>query len=113
MRILVRAVFFASLAVVLPQLELSRAAGPAAGAAGAVAEPVQIHQAPHPASYGPRSCVPDGVTDHLAHGLAVPAQPTHGRSRLAALSAPETEWFGAATAALALLPLSRAPPALS
>lgn len=115
MSVRARALFFASLALVVGQLALpgrastaSIAEGPAPGL-----EPVQVHHEPHPTSYGARSWLPDRPADRFAVAAFVPSQATGQPLSPVHVQAAESSRVGASTAALLFLPHSRAPPALS
>jgi hypothetical protein len=114
MTVRARALFFASLAVVVGQIFLpgrASTAGTVEAAAPAL-EPVQVHHEPHPASYGARSWQPDRPVDrHAAAPAAASPASSHPLPAVDA-QADDRLRFASSADALLLLPPSRAPPAL-
>lgn len=116
MSVRARALFFASLALVVGQLALpGRASTPGnAEASAPVFEPVQVHHEPHPASYGARSWHPDRPTDRVGDAPFAPSSRARSRPLSPVEIQPvEPSRSGSSTLAFRLLPPSRAPPALS
>jgi hypothetical protein len=115
MNVRTRALFFASLALVVGQISLPGRSTTAASAQAAapVLEPAQVHHEPHPASDGARSWQPDRPVDR---DPAAPFAPSPGsRHPLPAVDVQAVDHprLASSADALLLLPPSRAPPALS
>lgn len=115
MSVRARALFFASLSLLVGQLALpGRASTPCtAEAVAAVLEPFQVHHEPHPASHGARNWLPDRPTDRLADAPFAPSQATSHPLSPVDVQTAEPARSRSSTAARLLLPPSRAPPTLS
>jgi hypothetical protein len=112
MSIFARPALLAAVVFILAQFTLPGQASGADDGAGAVAEPVQLHHDAHPATYGARA-LPDATADRFGGAAFVAAQAAGVDTALPGAAAPGRRLVGAGTDALLLLPLARAPPALS
>lgn len=110
----VRALFFASLAVVLGPLALpERASSPDAAVAAPALETAGVRHEAHPAPYGARTWLPDRVVDRLDDSpLAPPQAVDSSPAPELATGALASRALGS-TRPLCLLPPCRAPPDLS